>query len=224
MEKKKSDKANLELKKPMFMRIGLVAALLVAIVAFEWRTYERVAVQRDFIVDEVEEEEIPITEREEKPPPPPPPPPPPVIEIVEDEVVIEDEVEIEEVEVDEDTEVEIQEIEIVEEEVEEQTIFRVVEENPGFKGGDAALAKYLQSNIVYPAMARENSIEGLVYVEFVVNPDGHVSNAKILKGIGGGCDEEALRVINKMPKWNPGKQRGKPVRVYCTLPVNFGLK
>ncbi|NNC86252.1 MAG: energy transducer TonB [Bacteroidia bacterium] len=223
MDKKKSDNVNLELKKPMFIRIGLIVALALTIVAFEWRTYERVAVQRDFIVDEIEEEEIPITEREKEPPPPPPPPPPPIIEVVEDEVIVED-VEIEEIEVDEDTEVEIQEIEIVEEEVEEETIFRVVEQNPSFKGGDAALVKYMQSNIVYPAMARENNISGKVYVEFVVNPDGRVTNAKILKGVGGGCDEEALRVVNKMPKWNPGKQRGKPVKVYCTLPVNFGLK
>ena len=223
MEKKKTDRANLELRKSTYFRIGLIIALALTIVGFEYRTYEKVRASRELIVDEVEEEEIPITEREAKPPPPPPPPPPPVIEIVEDEVEVE-EIEIEEVEVDEDTEIEIQEIEIVEEEEAEPEIFAVVEEMPSFPGGTEMLRKYMTKNVKYPAMARENSIEGTVYISFVVDPQGNIKNAKVIRGIGGGCDEEALRVVKAMPKWSPGKQRNKPVNVSCTLPVKFGLQ
>ena len=222
MEKKKTDRANLELRKSTYYRVGLIIALALTIFGFEYRTYEKVRASRELIVDEVEEEEIPITEREEKPPPPPPPPPP-VIEIVEDEIVVE-EVEIVEVEVDEDTEIEIQEIEIIEEEEAEPEIFAVVEEMPSFPGGTQALINFMTKNVQYPAMARENDIQGKVYISFAVDAKGNITKATVKRGIGGGCDEEALRVVKSMPKWNPGKQRNKPVSVWCTLPVNFGLK
>ena len=111
-----------------------------------------------------------------------------------------------------------------EEEVVEEQIFTVVENEPEFPGGMDALYKYLSQNIKYPQLARENGITGKVYVTFVVEKDGSIANPKILRDIGGGCGAEAIRVVKAMPKWNPGKQRGKAVRVQFNLPVNFNLK
>jgi len=95
---------------------------------------------------------------------------------------------------------------------------------PEFPGGMAALMKYLAENIKYPSLAKESGIQGRVFINFVVEPDGAISNVKVLRGIGGGCDEEAVRVVERMPKWSPGKQRGKPVRVSYNLPVKFTLQ
>ncbi|MFN3940550.1 MAG: energy transducer TonB, partial [Chitinophagales bacterium] len=99
-----------------------------------------------------------------------------------------------------------------------------VEEMPTFPGGDKALYEYLAKNIKYPAVAKDNGIEGKVYIKFVVNEDGSVSQVSLARGIGGGCDEEAMRVVSGMPKWTPGKQRGKNVKVWYTLPVYFKLQ
>ena len=114
--------------------------------------------------------------------------------------------------------------EVVEEEIEEAEIFTIVEEMPEFPGGMTKLADYLAKNIKYPQMARESGIQGRVFVNFVVEPDGSVSNVTVMRSLGGGCDEEAMRVVKSMPKWKPGKQRGKPVRVSYILPVNFKLQ
>jgi protein TonB len=106
----------------------------------------------------------------------------------------------------------------------EDKIFVIVEQRPVFEGGDDALSKYLGKNLLYPAFARENGIEGTVVIQFVVNTDGSIVNTNILRDIGGGCGEEALRVVRGMPKWLPGKQRGKPVRVQFNLPFRFKLQ
>lgn len=106
----------------------------------------------------------------------------------------------------------------------EDKIFLIVEQKPAFEGGDAALIQYLRKNLLYPALARENGIEGTVVIQFVVNTDGSIVNTNILKDIGGGCGEEALRVVRGMPKWQPGKQRGKAVRVQFNLPIRFQLE
>lgn len=103
-------------------------------------------------------------------------------------------------------------------------VFQVVEVDPEFPGGMEALIKYLSENIKYPEQAKKNKIQGKVYISFVVEKDGSVADAKVLRGIGGGCDEEALRVVNAMPKWTPGKQRNTPVRVQFNLPVAFKLQ
>jgi protein TonB len=105
----------------------------------------------------------------------------------------------------------------------EAEIFTVVEENPQFPGGDAELYKFLHESIKYPEEAKELGIQGRVFVNFVVETDGSVSNVKVLRGIGGGCDEEAIRVVKSMPRWTPGKQRGIPVRVSYNLPIKFTL-
>lgn len=180
--------------------------------------------------------------KEEAPPPPPPPPPPPaeleqkvkfVAPVVTTEEVVEDAdifnqddlaktttneaVSIEEVKV----EVKVEVIEVPEEKKE---VFTIVEEMPSFPGGDAERQKFLGSNIVYPQQATENGIQGTVYVSFVVDSKGNITDVKILRGIGGGCDEEALRVVKMMPKWHPGKQNGKQVRVLFNMPIYFKLQ
>ena len=102
--------------------------------------------------------------------------------------------------------------------------FSVVENNPEFPGGEDALYKYLAENIRYPEQAKKEKVQGRVFVRFVVDKDGSVVKSEVLRGIGNGCDEEALRVVNAMPKWTPGKQRGKPVNVQYVIPVNFKLQ
>ncbi len=225
METKKTPKADLESKKPIFLQVGLIFALAFVIFAFEYRSYEQgPGFEFQLQVDDTPEEIIPITKQEIKPPPPPPPRQVTVINIVEDDVEIEDDLELD-VEVDQETIIEdFVPFAYDEEEVEEMEIFTVVESMPGYPGGDAARMKYLQENIKYPQMARESGIQGTVYATFVVEIDGSVTDVRILRGIGGGCDEEAIRVIQQMPRWNPGQQRGKPVRVQFTMPIRFTLQ
>ena len=223
MELKKNPEADLEKKRSMYRQAGFVVALAVVLLAFEWKVYDQSTTDLGKLTVEMEEEEmIPITQTEPPPPPPPPPPQTQIIEIVEDEEEIEDELEVKDNEADEDTEVEI--VEMVEEVYEEPEIFTIVEEMPGFPGGDEKLFKYLGENIKYPAMAKDAGIKGVVYVTFVVKEDGSIDGVKVLRGIGGGCDEEAMRVVKSMPKWKPGKQRGKNVRVQYNLPIRFTLR
>ncbi|MFT6815543.1 MAG: protein TonB [Sphingobacteriales bacterium] len=223
MELKKKPEVDLHNKRSLFLQIGLAVAMLLVLLAFEWKSFDkRISSLGELVVEEVEQEIIPITEQPKKPPPPPPPPAPLELEVVEDDAEIE-EVEIKSTEVDEDTRVEIIEAPAPEENTNEQEVFTIVENMPEFPGGEAAMRKYIGKNIKYPNLARENKVEGTVYIQFVINQNGEISDVKILRGIGAGCDEEALRVIKKMPAWAPGKQRGKPVRVQFTLPVKFKL-
>ncbi len=226
MEEKKSPKANLENKKLMFMQIGLIISLLIAWLAFEHKSYDKREIDPSLLRQTavVEEEMVEITKQEEqKPQPVEVPKQTTQLEIVQDDVETEDlniNAEVEQNEVIE----EYVAPEVVEEEVVEQEIFQIVEEMPSYPGGDKALMEYIAKNIKYPQIARESGIQGRVFVGFVVEPDGHVSNVKLLRGIGGGCDEEAMRVIKSMPKWKPGKQRGKAVRVSYQIPVMFKLQ
>ena len=149
-------------------------------------------------------------------PPLPPPPPPKIIEIVEDEVEIENELEIEDTASDED--------EIIEIEGEsDDEFFMVVENMPEFPGGDIGLMKYIQKNVKYPPIAKEYNITGKVYVSFIVDKSGSVTNVKIVRGVDQNLDAEAMRVVKSLPKYKPGKQRGKAVRVMFTIPINFTL-
>lgn len=225
MEAKKTPKADLESKKRIFLQIGLAVALLGTLVAFEWKTYERQVYDLGTLeMDFIEEEDIPIT-RQETPPPPPPPEASTELIIVEDDVEIEEEFSID-VEATASTEVKdftpvmvVQE----EEEIAEDVIFTVVEDQPSYPGGEEARIRYLQENLRYPQMAREAGIQGTVFVTFVVERDGSVTDVRVLRGIGGGCDEEAVRVVQNMPRWNPGRQRGQPVRVQFNMPIRFVL-
>ncbi len=226
MEAKKTPRADLENKKGVFFEIGLILALLIVFAAFEYKSYDKVTIDlASRVVDDTPEEIIPITEQKVKPPPPPPPKQAVQIKIVEDDVEVEDEIEID-VDADDDTEMEEYiPPEEEEEEVAEAEIFTVVESMPEFPGGGTgALMQYLGKNIKYPPLAKESGIQGRVFINFVVEPDGSISNVRVLRGIGGGCDEEAVRVVENMPNWKPGKQRGKPVRVSYNLPVKFTLQ
>ena len=226
MEEKKSPRANLENKKLMFIQIGMVISLLVAWLAFEHKSYDKREIDPSLLNREVvvDEEMVEITKQEEqKPQPVEMPKQTTQLEIVQDDVEVDD-IEI-------NAEVEQNEVieeyvapEVVDEEVVEQEIFKIVEEMPSFPGGEAKLMEFVGKNIKYPQIARETGIQGRVFVNFVVEPDGSVSNVTVLRGIGGGCDEEAMRVVKNMPKWKPGKQRGKAVRVQYMLPVNFRLQ
>ena len=226
MEEKKSPKANLENKKLMFMQIGLVISLLIAWLAFEHKSYDKREIDPSLLNREVvvDEEMVEITKQEEqKPQPVEMPKQTTQLEIVQDDVEVEDI----EINADVDQNEVIEEyvpVEVEEEDVQEQEIFQIVEEMPAYPGGDQKLMEYVAKNIKYPQIARETGIQGRVFVGFVVEPDGSVSNVKVLRGIGGGCDEEAMRVVKNMPKWKPGKQRGKAVRVSYMLPVNFKLQ
>ena len=224
IDKKKSPKADLERKKTLFLEIGMVITLALVLLAFNYKSYEKQELTlMTRTVDNAEEEMVQVTQQEKPPPPPKPPQQTSVIEIVEDDVEIDDDIEID-VEADQETEVQdYVPVEEPEEEEEETQIFQVVETMPTFPGGDAARIKYLQNNLKYPTMARESGIQGKVFVTFVVEKDGSITDVKVLRGIGGGCDEEAVRVIKNMPKWKPGKQRGKPVRVQFNMPIVFKL-
>jgi protein TonB len=226
MEEKKSPKANLENKKVMFTQIGLIISLLIAWLAFEHKSYDKRQIDESLLNREVvlDEEMVEITKQEEqKPQPVEQPQQTTQLEIVDDNVETED--------ININAEVEQNEVieeyvapEVVEEEVVEQEIFQIVEEMPAFPGGEQKLMEYVGKNIKYPQIARETGIQGRVFIGFVVEPDGSVSNVKLLRGIGGGCDEEAMRVVKSMPKWKPGKQRGKAVRVSYQIPVFFKLQ
>lgn len=225
MEAKKTPKADLETKRTLFVQIGLIVALAAMLVAFEWKTYDLEQVdlgQRQ--VENIEEEMVEITQQNKPPPPPAPPAQTTLIHIVQDDVEVEDDLIID-AEVDQLTIIEAYRPPAVQEEeqVAEAEIFTVVEEAPAYPGGEAARIRYLSENINYPQMARESGIQGTVYVTFVVERNGNVTDVRVLRGIGGGCDEEAVRVIKSMPKWSPGKQRGKPVRVQFTMPIKFTL-
>ena len=214
MEVKKNPKINLEYKKILFFQIGLIVSLLVVLVSFEWRSYEKTDYSLGQLqMDDLEEEMIPITRQEEKPPPPPPPE---IIEIVEDEVEIENEVEVEETDTDQDEIIEI-------EEDDDDEIFMVVEQMPTFPGGDLGLMKFIQKTTKYPPIAKENGITGKVYVSYVVNKKGKVTNVKVVRGVDKYLDAEAIRVVKLLPYSSPGKQRGKPVNVQYTIPINFTL-
>lgn len=224
MIEKKNPKADLSKKSGLFLSIGLVISLSLSIMAFEWKFYDEGSLVDLGTVDDNFEDmmEIPPTQQ--------PPPPPPVIqqpEIVEvpDEEEIEQEIEVNlDIEITEETVIEdiIFEEAPVEEKADE--IFTIVEEQPSFQGGgNAAFLKWVGQNLKYPSQAQRMGIEGKVYVQFVIEKDGTVTDVKAIKGIGGGADEEAVRVIKSAPKWSPGMQRGRPVRVRMILPISFQL-
>ncbi len=227
MEVKKSQKADLENKRGLFLEIGLALTLAIVFLAFEWRvdTSEAKGLETEQEI-QADEEIIPITRQEPVKPPPPPPPAPKVadvLNIVDNDEEIDDELEIEDSEADMDEDVEIQVVEESEEE-DEQQVFVIVEDMPEFPGGDLELQKWIARAVKYPVIAQENGITGRVYVGFVVNKVGAIENVKIMRGVDPSLDKEAVRVINKMPKWKPGKQRGKAVKVSYTVPINFQLQ
>ena len=229
MEIKKTPKADLENKKSTWLLVGYVIVLAFMFIAFEWTKRDIKIDTSQAITDLVFEEEIiPITEQPEQAAPPPPPAAPPIAEtltIVEDDADVEETTSATSEETNQAVEIKYVPVAVEEEEPEEQTIFEVVEQMPEFpNGGMAGLMQYLSKNIKYPTIAQENGTQGRVTVQFVVNRDGSIVDAKVLRGVDPYLDKEAIRVISSMPKWKPGMQRGKAVRVKYTVPVMFRLQ
>jgi len=223
MEPKKNPKADLDRKTGMFFNIGLAISLAIVLTAFEWRSYDDGnLVDLGQLDDDFEDiMEIPPTEQ------PPPPPPkiqlPQIIEIP-DEEEIEEEIEVDlDVEITEETVIEDIVFEEAPEEEVADEIFDIVEDQPTPPGGMSAFYKFVGKSMKYPNQARRMGIEGRVFVQFVVDKDGTLTEIKAVKGIGAGCDEEAVRVLKSAPKWKPGKQRGRPVKVRMILPITFKL-
>jgi len=228
MDLKKSPKASLEDKKVFFLLIGFVMVLSMVYIGLEW-TKSEVTVydiaNNDFLV---EDELDVIQTNQDQTPPPPPPPAPEVVEVLN---VVDNSKETSTIEINtEDDKNKIVDViaapvaaSVIAEE-EEQVIFQVVETMPSFPGGDAELFKFLSSGVKYPVIAQENGIQGRVICQFVVNKDGSIVDVEVVRSVDASLDKEAIRVIKSMPKWSPGKQRGKSVRVKYTLPVNFKLQ
>lgn len=229
MQAKKTEKADLEKRRGLYLEIGLVVVLVAALVAFNVKSYDskKIEVTQRTAEDEIEEQ---VIQTQDDTPPPPPPPEPEVVttevNIIENDAESDKELNMDvfdKIEKQENIEIAPVQVEQEEEEVEDE-IFQVVEQDPEYPGGVEALYKFIQQNLKYPQLAKENNITGRVFVQFVVEKDGSVSNVKAARDIGGGCGAEAVRVIKAMPKWTPGKQRGKAVRAAYTLPVNFVLQ
>ena len=229
MKTKKSPKANLEKSRFIFLELGYVIALSMIVIAFEWTTKDSSFNKYEAVISDVYEDEIIPVTTQDKPEPLAPPEPSKIIEIfeiVDDEIDINDEIQLMDFEVNQDTEIEIMEyFEFKgEEEEEEAEIFFIVEDMPDFGGeGQDGFRKYISENLKYPEVAAENGISGRVFIKFVVEPDGTVSNVSVVRGVDPALDNEAVRVVESSPKWTPGKQRGKPVRVSFTFPINFKL-
>jgi len=226
MQIKKSEQASLEKDKLVYVLMGLVFVLSMVYVALEWTEREVTKYEvtdTEFLFEE--EVEIQQTSQET-----PPPPPPPAVQEVEVLNVVEDNVETESIEVntedDKETEIVIAApVEAPVEDEEEEVVFKIVEQQAEFPGGMKALMKYLAENIKYPVIAQENGIQGRVICQFTVNKDGTIVDIEVVRSGGDpSLDKEAIRVIKSMPKWAPGKQRGRPVRSRFTLPVTFKLQ
>ena len=224
MEAKKNPEVDLSKKTGLFLNIGFVISILLVLVAFEWKSYDRGdlldlgQVNDDF--DEMTE--VPVTQQ---PPQPPPKIKQPEIIEVPDEEEIEEEIEVD-LDVEMTDETDIEEIIFDEPEEEEDTdqIFQIVENPATFKGGIGAFYKYVQKNMKYPSQAQRMGLEGKVFVQFVVGKDGKITDVTVLRGIGAGCDEEAIKVLKNSPAWSAGKQRGRPVRQRMVLPITFKLQ
>lgn len=229
MEVKKSDKANLENKKLLFFEIGMILALGLVWFAFEWTTREN---NYEALVDTTQaaEEDDVIAIDPTTPPPPPQTQEIPVlsdiIDIVDDDIKVDDM--IVNTEDDANTGVEIKEYvaEVVEEVVEEEAIpFQLVEKQPSFQGGGPnEFTKWVNQRLVYPEIAKENGVQGRVTLQFTVEKDGRVTNVKVLRGVDSSLDKEAVRVVSSSPKWTPGRQRDRAVKVTYTFPVIFQLR
>lgn len=236
---------------PTFFNLGLALSVGITVLALGWTQYEK-TVDVSQYMDTLEEEIEVEPPRTAEPPPPPPPPPPPVIQEVPNETVLEDQPEFQNQDIEEPV---VEAPKAAENkpappppppppppaEDNDVEIFKVVEEMPRFPGceneptteakkacADKKMLEFIYKNIKYPAIARENGVEGTAVITFVVEKDGTVKDARIVRDIGAQCGQEALRVVNMMNesniKWTPGKQRGRSVRVQFNLPVRFKLE
>ncbi|MDC6387333.1 energy transducer TonB [Maribacter sp. PR1] len=234
MEPKKNPKADLKKNSSLYFVIGLFAVMLLTYVAFEWKTYDEVNnYDVSMNVDDLLDEEVPMTEQIKTPPPPPPPAAPEIIEVVEDEEEVEETV-IESTETSQEEEIiEVEDV-VVEEEVEDVDVpFAVIEDVPIFPGCEnesdkracfnSMIQKHISKNFRYPEIAQEMGVQGRVSVMFVIQKDGSIGNVR-MRGPDKNLEKEAARIIEKLPKMTPGKQRGRAVRVPFSIPINFKLQ
>ncbi len=237
MQPKKNQKADLSKNSSLYFVIGLSVILLISWQAIEWKTYDRSLYDYEALnVEDDDDEEIPITEQLKTPPPPPPPPPPApeVIEVVEDEEVVEETV-IESTETNEDEIIEVEEVEIEEVEEDIDVPFAVIEDVPIFPGCEKVskdkrrdcfqekMNNHIRNNFRYPEIAQEMGIQGRVYVNFIIDKDGSITNIR-MRGPDQNLEKEAQRIISRLPSMTPGKQRGRPVRVPFSIPITFRLQ
>lgn len=228
MELKKSNKVNLEKRKGMFIQIGLVVTLSIVLVAFEWTQGEGRGDGSEIVQDvQFEDEMMQITRRDEPKPEPKPEQPKiaEVLDIVDDDVEIEDDFDFD-MEATDDTEYDFTSMMNDDEEIDEDEVFYIVEDMPTFNGGDPAteFRKFIGQNLRYPEIAAENGISGRVIVQFAVNKYGILVDGVVVRSVDPALDKEAIRVVMSSPKWTPGKQRGKAVKVLFTFPINFVLQ
>ncbi len=229
MEVKKTPKADLENKRMLFLEIGLVIVLGGALLAFNWTSKGSKELASMGVQEAAAEQEIiPITRQEEIKTPPPAPPQvkvSDVLNIVKNDVKVNDDLDFN-TEDDPSQAVKITNYNDDEEQaVPEEQVFFIVEDMPSFQGkGQDGFRNYIAQNLHYPEIAQENGIQGKVFVSFVVEADGRVTNVKVVRGVDPALDKEAVRVVSSSPKWSPGKQRGKPVRVSFTFPIIFQLQ
>lgn len=228
MIRKKTTRADLENKKGLFIQIGLVFSLLLTFISFEYTREDlkniKLQAQRD-VQDELDI--IPITRQEMQKPPDPPKPKIILIDlkIVSDDIEIDDNLDFDAFDSNQNDAIKIaQVVGNKNEEEEEEKVFLAVEEMPSFQGGTIEkFRSYVQSTVLYPEVAIDNGIHGVVHVSFVVNRQGEITSIKILRGVDVLLDDAVKVALQKAPKWKPGTQRGKPVNVFYTIPVKFAM-
>ena len=234
MKPKKNPKVDLNKNSSLYFVIGLSIVLLITWRVIEWKTYKNVYDYEALMVDDDDDEDVPITEQLKTPPPPPPPPPPApeIIEVIEDEEEIEETV-IESTETDEEEIIEV--VEVIEEYEDIDVPFAVIEDVPIFPGCERVnkserrncfqeqMNKHIKRNFRYPEIAQEMGIQGRVYVNFIISKNGSITNIR-MRGPDKNLEKEAERIIAKLPRMTPGKQRGRPVRVPFSIPITFRLR
>jgi len=234
MEPKKNPKADLTTNSGMYFVIGLFVVMLFTYLAFEWKTYDEVS-QYDVAmnVDDLLDEEVPMTEQIKTPPPPPPPQAPEIIEVVEDEEEVEETV-IESTETSQDEEIiEVEDVVVDEMDEDLDVPFSVIEDVPVFPGCEGEsdkracfnrmMQKHISKNFRYPEIAQEMGVQGRVNVMFVIQKDGSIGGVR-MRGPDKNLEKEAARIIDKLPNMTPGKQRGRAVRVPFSIPITFRLQ
>ena len=238
MKPKKNPAKDLQRNSSLYFAIGLTIVLFISWQAIEWKTYEKLGFGYEALdVDEVDDEEVPITEQFKTPPPPPPPAPPApqVLEVVEDEEEVEETI-IESTETDQEEIIEVEDVEVEEEFDDDPVPFAVIEDVPIYPGCENVakserrncfqeqINKHINKNFRYPEIAQEMGIQGRVYMYFVIDKDGSITDIKIARSPDRNLGKEAERIIHKLPKMTPGKQRGRPVRVPFSIPITFRLQ
>jgi protein TonB len=234
MEPKKNPKADLTKNSSLYFVLGLAVVMLLTFVAFEWKTYDKTnEYDTSMNVDDLLDEEVPMTEQLKTPPPPPPPQAPEIIEIVEDEEEVEETI-IESTETSQDEEIiEVDDVVVDEMDEDLDVPFSVIEDVPVFPGCEKEsdkracfnkmIQKHISKNFRYPEIAQEMGVQGRVNIMFVIQKDGSIGNVR-MRGPDKNLENEAARIIGKLPKMTPGKQRGRAVRVPFSIPITFKLQ